>query len=288
METFYDAMQTIGPALGAMLGLGAVFGVVLATASRYLTAAEDPRLSSIVEALPGANCGACGYAGCRAYAEAVVEGEKVGLCTVGGQEVAETLADIMDVEVEDMGDRRAVVHCQGDRDKCPPRADYDGIQDCRAAHVVSGGPKACLYGCLGLGSCADACPFDAITMGEDRLPHIDPDACTACGVCVRTCPRDLISLLNKKYTTYLGCSSHDSGKDVKSICDVGCIACGICEKKDPHEAIRMQDDLPELDHEAADGDFGEPADACPMDCFVVESTEEEEEEEPTEEAAAAT
>jgi Na+-translocating ferredoxin:NAD+ oxidoreductase RNF subunit RnfB len=267
-----------------MVGLGIIFSVVLATASRVLTAAEDPRLGEIMDELPGANCGACGYAGCRAYAEAVVNGEEVGLCTVGGQDVAQQVAEIMGVEVGDMTEQRAVVHCQGSFDICGKRAEYDGIEDCRAAELVSGGHKACAYGCLGLGSCASECPFDAITMTEGGLPDIDPDKCTACGVCVKTCPRDLISLLDKEYTIYLGCSSHDKGRAVKNICDVGCIACRVCVKKDPHDAIVMEDNLPVLDHEKAGGDFMESAEACPMDCFVVEQVPEKE---PEKAAAAA-
>ncbi len=261
-----------------MLVLGLAFGIGLALASRAFAVEEDERIEEVLDALPGANCGACGYGGCRAYAEAVVnEGEEVDLCKPGGPETTELVADIMGVEVGGATEERAVVHCQGNTDKCGMRADYAGEADCRAADITGGGPKECTWGCLGFGTCAEACPFDAITMSEKKLPVIDPDACTACGVCVEVCPRDLITLLDKKYTTYLGCSSRDSGKAVKSVCDVGCITCGMCERKDPNDAIEIERGLPDLDFEGAEGDFSVGAEVCPMDCFVVEGAQDAEE-----------
>lgn len=277
-------MTTIVIAVVAMLILGLAFGIGLAIASRAFAVDEDERVEEVLDALPGANCGACGYGGCRAYAEAVVEGEDVDLCTAGGPEVTEAVAEIMGVETESRTEMRAVVHCKGGTDNCGMRADYDGEEDCRAADITGGGPKACPWGCLGFGSCAEACPFDAITMNDQRLPVIDPEKCTACGICVGVCPRDLISLLNKEYTMYLGCSSRDSGKTVKDVCDVGCITCGMCERKDPNEAVKMENGLPELDYEKADGDFSVAADVCPMDSYVVEKEIRTTEEEPQETA----
>ncbi len=257
-------------AVGSMLVLGVLFGLGLVIAARKFSVEEDPRVGAVEDELPGINCGACGYAGCHAYAEAVVASEDVALCVPGGPEVARTLADLLGVELGAVQKLRAVVHCQGGASRCGDRFDYAGEQDCRAAHITSGGPKACIYGCLGFGSCAAACPYDAIAMNEERLPVIDPDKCTACGICVRTCPRDLISLLPYRYNIYLGCSSHDRGKAVSGICPVGCIACRRCVKEDPHEAIEMVDDLPVLDQAKADGEFARAAEVCPMNCFVVE------------------
>ena len=262
-------------ATASMAVLGFLFGLGLVLAARAFAPREDPRLEIVLSRLPGINCGGCGYAGCRSYAEAVVEGEDITLCTVGGPETARILAELMGVEVVETARLRAVVHCQGGTDRCGNRFEYDGEQDCRAAHITSGGPKRCLYGCLGLGTCAEACPFGAITMSPEKLPVIDADKCTACGVCVAVCPRDLISLLPVDYTTYLGCSTRDRGKDVKAICSVGCIACGICAKKDEHGAIVMEGNLPVLDFEKAGGDFSVAAEACPMNCFVVETAQAE-------------
>ncbi len=274
-------MSPVMTAAVSMAVLGVLFGIGLVLAAVAFRTDEDPRQEQVLQALPGINCGACGYAGCRGYAEAVCGGEDVNLCLPGGQDIARHLADIMGVEIEEIVRKRAVVHCQGGTERCPDRFQYHGEADCRAAHLTSGGPKSCVYGCLGFGSCAQACPFDAITMNEQRLPVVDPEKCTACGICVETCPRDLISLLPMPFKIYLGCSSHDRGKAVKDICEVGCIACSLCAKKDPHEAIVMKDQLPVLDHQEADGDFSVAAEVCPMNCFVIEG-------EPAREATPAT
>ncbi len=264
------SMTIVLTATVAMVVLGVVFAACLALASRFFAVAEDERVAPVLEALSGANCGACGYGGCRAYAEAVVAGEKVNLCTAGSDEVAARIASIMGVEVQAAGRKRAVVHCQGGTSLCTQRCDYEGEQDCRSAHLTSGGPKACLYGCLGFGTCAGACPFGAITMSVERLPVVDPEKCTGCGVCMEVCPRDLISLLDVRYKTYLGCSSRDSGKAVRNTCSVGCITCRRCAKDDPNGAIVMENDLPVLDYEKAGGDFSVAVEACPMNCYVVE------------------
>ncbi len=258
--------------------LGVLFGVGLVLAARAFQTDQDPRLQAVLDELPGINCGACGYAGCQQYGEAVLEGEDIKLCVPGGPDCAAVLASIMGLEAEEQGEQkarlRAVVHCQGGRDKCGERFEYVGVDDCQAADLISGGPKACSYGCLGEGSCAKACPFGAIVMNEERLPVIDPDKCTACGICVATCPRDIISLVPVEQKIFLGCSSHDRGRSVKDICAVGCTACTLCARKDPNEAIVMEENLPVLDYEKAKGDFSVAADVCPMSCFVVEQEPE--------------
>jgi len=255
----------------AMIVLGLMFGAGLALASRVFTVKTDERVDAILEVLPDTNCGACGYGGCMAYAKAVVEkAEKTNLCVPGGADTAKEVAQVMGVEALDAGvKKRAVVHCQGSESNCGERCDYNGFQECKAAHLISAGPKACTYGCLGYGACAVACPFDAITM-KSGLPRVDAEKCTACGLCVKECPRNLISLLDMRYDTYLGCSSRDSGKAVKGICKTGCITCGVCAKKDPDGAITMENGLPVVDFEVSEEGFVTAADACPMNCFVVE------------------
>jgi electron transport complex protein RnfB len=262
---------TITVAVVSMIVLGTLFGIGLVVAARAFRVDEDPKVKEVLEALPGINCGACGYRGCHPYAEAVVKGEMVNLCVPGGADTAQALAAIMGVKIEAAGPRlRAVVHCQGGIGRCGNRFQYVGERDCRAANITGGGQKDCVYGCLGFGTCAEACPFDAISMSEEQLPVVDPEKCTACGICVRTCPRSLLSLVPADAPVYLGCSSHGRGKAVKDICSVGCIACSLCARKDPHGAIEMVDDLPVLDFEKSGGDFYVAAEVCPQSCFVVE------------------
>jgi len=248
--------------------LGVIFGIGLAFASRVFHVHVDPRLERVTETLPGINCGACGYAGCEAYADAVVHGERPDLCMPGGQETALALAHIMGQKLdEERRPVRAVVHCQGDCEASPNRYVYDGIPDCRAAHALQGGPKLCEYGCLGYGSCARACPFGAITMSEERLPVIDRDVCTGCGTCVRTCPRDLIETLPQEVTIALACSNRGPAKEARRVCTYGCIKCRKCVRVSEEETVEMIDNLPRLSYEPG-ADYGPAMEACPQDCFV--------------------
>ena len=263
-------MSSVLIAAASMVGLGVMFAIGLVVASRVFGIEQDARIKALMDVLPGINCGGCGYGGCEAYAQDVAGGAAVSLCTPGGPEVAETLAKIMGVEADAATPVRAVLHCQGGRLQCGDRFAYVGELDCRAAHITSGGHSRCLYGCLGLGTCADVCPVDAIAMSEQGLPVINPDRCIACGKCVVTCPRALISLLRIDHHTWLGCATRDKGKSVKSICAVGCIGCGICARKDPNDAIIMADNLPELNYEKSAGSFAAAIEACPMNSFVQE------------------
>ncbi len=250
--------------------LAVLFGLGLAFASGVCAVDTDPRVEEINETLPQVNCGACGYQGCSSYAEAVVAGEAPpNKCIPGGPDVAAKVASIMGVEVEETAPVRAVLHCQGGREECGQRFEYSGVKDCQAAALIQGGPKACPYGCLGFGNCARVCPVSAITMGDNGLPVIDPHRCIGCGKCVKECPRGLISLLPVDCTVYIGCSSRDKGKQVKSICSKGCIACQLCVKKTESGAISMEDNLPVIDYEKG-RDFDEAIAKCPQKCFVVQ------------------
>lgn len=254
----------------ALALLAIIFGLGLAYASDFCAVETDPKVEEINDVLPQVNCGACGYKGCTQYAEAVAKGEaEANLCVPGGDDVSRKVAAIMGVEVGEAVPQRAVVRCQGGSEVCPEQFEYSGIQDCLAASLVQGGPKPCAFGCLGFGSCADACPFDAITMGEDRLPQIDPEKCTACGICVKTCPKGIIEVLPAEHQVYVGCSSHGKGKSVKTMCSKGCIACQLCAKKTESGAITMEDNLPVIDYEKGQ-DFDVAVEKCPMKCFVVE------------------
>ncbi len=248
----------------AALGLiGLLFGLFLAGASRIFAVETEPMVEAIKEVLPGANCGACGYAGCVNFAEAVAHGETdPGGCIPGGTETSQEIAKVLGKEVSSSASPVAIVYCIGDCYKTTERFIYDGVQDCAVAAEFSGGHKNCVHGCLGLGNCVRVCLFDAIEMGSHDLPVVDKEACTGCGLCVTACPRDIIKLLPAGDDGHLVlCSSNDRGKTVAKSCDVGCIACKACIKACPQEAIVMEDNLAVIDLEKCD-DCGECVKKC--------------------------
>lgn len=255
-----EAVLTLsGLAVLASLGLG--------MAAKYFAVKVDPRVEEIEEILPGANCGGCGAAGCSDFARGVVEGRyKPNACPVGGFDCVAKIARILGQEVE-LGDRLvAVVLCAGDEDKCGQRYEYNGIYDCTAAAMIQGGPKACTWGCLGLGTCARACPFDAILITDRNLAVVDRAKCTACGRCVAACPRSLIKLVSEKRKTHVVCSSRDSGAEVRKKCSVGCIGCKKCEKAVGGEGIEVVDFLAVVDY-AVDIDGHELETLCPTNAI---------------------
>jgi len=248
----------------AALGLiGLIFGLLLAMAARFFAVQTDPLIESIKEALPGANCGACGYAGCSNFAEAVAAGEvKANACIPGGNETAQTIAGLLGQEAGDASQPLATVFCIGDCYKASDRYIYDGVQDCTVASDFVGGFKSCASGCLGLGNCVRVCMFSAIRLGEHGLPVVDHDQCTGCGLCLTACPRRIIQILPKGKEGHLVlCSSHERGKSVSAACEVGCIACKACVKACPQEAIEMVDNLAVINLEKCD-DCGE----CVLKC----------------------
>lgn len=232
----------------ALSSMAAIFGAVLAVASKVFAVHRDPRVEKLVEVLPGANCGACGYPGCQGYAEAAVREGVAPVCPPGGSDVAEKVAEILGSEVGEVVPKVAVVHCRGGVTNAVQRLEYEGIHDCRAAALISGGSKACIFGCLSLGTCRDVCPFDAVTLDEDGIVHIDNRKCTGCGNCVEACPVNIIELVSVDMKVHIRCSSHDKGKKAKSVCEVACISCQLCVKKCPTEAISMVDDLAVVDY----------------------------------------
>ncbi len=233
--------------------LGLLFGGGLAYASKKFEVKKDPRLAKVVDLLPGANCGGCGYPGCTAFAEGVLKDEApLTACGPGGAETAENIAKLLGIVLDDLTPMVAVVQCQGGKSKATDRYQYEGIQSCQIAHRTGGGHKACQYGCLGFGDCMNACNFGAITMNEDGLPVVDEDKCTACGACVRACPRGIMKMIPVTQQVYVGCVSQDKGKAVKTVCKVGCIGCGMCARVTPSGAIKMNGSLPEIDSSGTD------------------------------------
>jgi Na+-translocating ferredoxin:NAD+ oxidoreductase RNF subunit RnfB len=232
-------------------GLGAVFGMGLAFAAKKFSVQMDPRIEQVKEVLAGAHCGACGYAGCQQYAEAVVAKPEVSpnLCTPGGAHAAEMVAIITGKKAEAMEPIFSRIMCQGGWSKSVKRFKYEGIQDCRAAILAGGGDKACRYGCLGYGTCVRACPFDAIKMTEDHLPYVDITKCTGCRKCEVACPTKVIEVLQGGKAVLVTCHSKDKGTDTKKNCQVGCIACGICAKVCPFDAPKVENNLSRIDLE---------------------------------------
>lgn len=219
-------------ALLAVGVLGALFGLGLAFASRILAVKKDERVSDVEEILPGANCGACGYAGCSAYAEAIVNEEAdLTLCTPGAGEVAGKLGEYMGVEVEVSGEKMvAQVFCRGTKETSATAFNYQGLEDCNALYASFQGDKVCPYGCLGKGSCIKVCPVDAIYRHKDGYITIDQEKCISCGKCLDVCPTKVIKWIPYGADTLVACNSIDKGGAVKKYCSVGCIGCKICEK----------------------------------------------------------
>jgi Na+-translocating ferredoxin:NAD+ oxidoreductase subunit B len=259
------------PSIIALGGLGLMFGAGLAYASKKFAVYVDPKVEQILESLPGANCGACGKPGCSAYAEAVAKGETPpNMCAPGGEEVTSAISSILGVQATAEEPKVAVTRCQGGHEEAVEKFVYDGIQDCSAAELVGGGSKACGYGCLGLGSCVKACPFDAMYMSDNGLPVVIEDKCTACGICVSTCPRGIMELIPRSQKVFLACVSQDKAKAVKSVCKVGCFACKICTtpKVTPEGAIQMEGNLPEI-KDLNSEDLYAAFDRCPSNSYVI-------------------
>lgn len=252
----------------ALGGLGLLFGVGLAFAAKKFCVVTDPRLEEVYAKLPGANCGACGMAGCISFAEGLIKGIcSIERCAVTEEEAKKEIADILGVELKTKVKTVAVLHCHGGNKRAKDKFIYTGIQDCIAANLVMGGPKACSWGCIGYGTCVRVCPFGAITMNEENLPVVDENKCTACGKCVAICPKQLFSLVvtNKIYA--VRCKSEDYGKQVMQVCSVGCIACGKCEKACPTGAIKVINNLAVIDYKICDN-RGECFKVCPTNCIA--------------------
>ena len=238
----------------AMLSaLGLLAAVILYFVAQKFKVVEDPRIDTVNEALPGANCGGCGYTGCRAFAETLVKSESFeGLnCPVGGADTMAKIAVILDRQPVAVEPRVAVVRCNGSPDHAIRTSFYDGAVSCRVAHALYGGQTACQYGCLGCGDCVEACKIDAMYMDPvTQLPVIIDYKCVACGACVKACPRNIIELRkrNKKdRKIFVSCVNKDKGGPARKACQVACIGCGKCVKVCPYEAITMDNNLAFID-----------------------------------------
>ncbi|MBE7030924.1 MAG: RnfABCDGE type electron transport complex subunit B [Ruminococcaceae bacterium] len=240
--------QILYPAL-AVGAIGLFLGGLLAVASIVFRVETDERVEQIAEILPGANCGGCGYAGCSAFAKAIVEdGAPINRCNLMTAETAEKIAGIMGVEAGVITKKVARVACRGTAECAGDQYVSYGLNDCVAAAALGGGPKACAYGCMGLGSCVSVCQFGAISV-VDGVAAVDEDACTGCGACASVCPKNVIAMVDADSRVFVGCSSRDKGAVVKTYCEVGCIGCKICEKKCEFGAISVVDNVAVIDPE---------------------------------------
>jgi Na+-translocating ferredoxin:NAD+ oxidoreductase RNF subunit RnfB len=243
----------------AVIVLGAIAliaAVVLYAASKKFAVQEDPRIGQVLEALPGANCGGCGFPGCSGMADALVKGADAGsleglMCPVGGADVMGQVADLLGMAIANTDPMVAVVRCNGTCELRPRMAEYNGLRTCTAMNACGAGETGCGYGCLGCGDCVAACQFDAIHMNhETGLPEVDEEKCTACGACTKACPRHIIELRKKGpkgRRIYVSCVNKDKGAAAMKACKAACIGCGKCEKECKFEAITISNNLSYID-----------------------------------------
>jgi len=257
-----NSIMTIIISIISLAVIGGVSGAILAYASAKFSVKTDPRVDEVLSLLPRANCGACGYPSCAALAEAIVDGKAdPTACKVGGESTAKAIAEKIGAGKVELKERLiARVFCGGGTSKSGRKFDYSGIKDCDAVLLVGGGDKICGYGCLCYGNCVKACKFDAMKMSDDGLPIIDRDKCVACGKCIVSCPRKIISYIPRSARVVVNCCTKDKGGYVRKICKVGCIGCKLCEKACAPCAITMNDNLPVINYDKCN--------AC-MECVKV-------------------
>lgn len=245
-------------AIVSLSAIGLVAAVVLYLVAKKFHVIEDPRIGTVEESLPAANCGGCGFPGCRGFAEALVKkaGDEQSIeglnCPVGGSDVMKKVAAILGLEATEVDPLIAVVRCNGSFANAPTKVKYDGPATCAFAHNLYAGTNGCAYGCLGLGDCVAACDFDAIHMNpETGLPVVN-DKCVACGACVKACPRDIIELRakgKKDRRIYVCCVNKEKGGPARKNCSVACIGCGKCVEVCPYDAITLENNLAYIDYE---------------------------------------
>lgn len=261
-------MTVILTAVMALGGLTVLLSLLLIFANKKLFVQEDPRIDIVEEMLPHANCGACGYPGCRPFAEALVKGDAPpAKCTVSSEDGILQIAKFLGVAAGEQEKIVARLACAGGINVARNRAKYEGLETCRAAAVVTGGGKGCFWGCLGLGDCEDVCDFNAIHMNQFSLPVVDEDNCTACNDCVEVCPKDLFSLHPASHRLWVACKNQEFGDEILEDCEVGCTACARCALDAPGDLIKMVGNLPVVDY-SKNHNTQVPIQRCPTGAIV--------------------
>lgn len=259
------ALQVFIPAL-ILLVLAMLFAIALAYLGKKLAVSRDERIDQVRDCLSGANCGACGYAGCDGFATALVEGKaELSSCNATSKEKKEEIAEILGLT--DTGEAtKVVVCCHGGQD-AKDKYDYVGYGDCRSMELLAGGRKQCAWGCLGTGSCVDACQHHAVTVKQKGYSEVSLSKCISCGRCISVCPKKIIKRIPASATYYVACSNHQKGKEVRELCTKGCIACGLCVKQCEVGAITIVDNLATIDYTKCIN-CGKCAAKCPQRCIV--------------------
>lgn len=234
--------------------LAFVIGVLLGLFKKIFEVPVDEKVAAVRECLPGANCGGCGFPGCDGFAAACAAGKApVNGCAAGGASVAKKVGEVMGVSVK-AENKVSVLACRGTKECAEARGNYNGVKTCTAANIAVNGTKMCAFGCIGFGDCAAACQFDALSIGDDGLPHVDYAKCTGCGMCVKACPKHLLSLVPTERKGAIAlCSNHTGNKTpVIKYCKNGCIKCGKCERGCPKQAIKLVNGIPQVDYTLCD------------------------------------
>ncbi|MFH1852195.1 MAG: RnfABCDGE type electron transport complex subunit B [Candidatus Neomarinimicrobiota bacterium] len=264
--------------MASMGGLGLLFSAGLAVANKKLYVEEDPRIAQVLEELPGANCGGCGYPGCANFADNIVAGKAaVNGCPVNTADGAEAIARIMGVDAESGERLIARVICRGGDYETAKKGVYNGIQSCTSAHLMGGGDRLCDYGCIGYGECVAVCPFDAMYMNENHLPVVIEDKCTGCGNCAEICPRNVIEMHPESHKLFIMCKNEDAAKEARATCIKACIACGICIRAVEDGEIIIEKNLARIDYDKYGRVPVIPTDKCSTNSFVTFGAEESKE-----------
>jgi Na+-translocating ferredoxin:NAD+ oxidoreductase RNF subunit RnfB len=248
--------------------LGILAAVILYFVAKKFNVEEDPRIDDVEKMLPGANCGGCGFAGCRAMAEALVTRDNISslYCPVAGVDTMKSISSFLGKNVAEKSPMVATLRCGGTCEKRPKVNTYNGARSCAVVNTLYVGESGCAFGCIGYGDCVAVCPRDAIRITERGVAEIDPQKCIGCGLCARTCPNHIIHLVPDTVKTVVKCSSHNKGAQVRKVCSNGCIACGKCEKSCPSGAIKVENNLATIDYEKCTG-CGICHDVCPVKCI---------------------